>query len=459
MRHVLRAVTAAVGLALATGCTVGEDFTPPTMELPGAYQFVTGATPQVREGYRWWLDYDDPILNEVIALGFKQNLDIRKALSRIDQAEALGYGLGQPGSIFGKIEGKREIGGGEASAGSGFARVESLWILDLFGELRREREAAGYRVDTEYAEADVQRLYFLSQVATAYIDMRFYQELIRTNLKVLKSRERTYQLTQELQARGEVTDLEVAQSRALVAQTKSELPEVEILLVGAIQHIFTLVAEPLQDFRSSFDKQAPQPVARADKLRIGIPADLVRNRPDVRKAERRYAEAVALAGVAEADLYPSLTLTGNINVGYTDSGFDPVGSFFRGAVDIPVFDRGKRRARLAYQKARAEELRLEWERVVLLAIEEVERALIGLRKHTEAVAASEEAVLAAADVLSIARKAYAARKINFLQVLDAERGFLSAQNARALDKRNLAVDYVNLNIALGGATLRPDEAR
>ncbi|MCT8158851.1 efflux transporter outer membrane subunit [Pseudoruegeria sp. SHC-113] len=448
-----------LSLALLASCTVGEDFTPPKTDLPGSYSFITGATPQVRDGYRWWLDYKDPLLNDLIALGFKQNLDIRKALARIEQAQALGFGLGQPGSIFGKVEGKRDIGGGEDASGSGFARIESLWIVDLFGELRREREAAGYRIDTEYAEADVQRLFYLSQIATAYIDMRFYQELIRTNLKVLKSRERTFELTQELEARGEVSDLEVAQSRALVAQTKAELPEVEILLVGAIQRIFTLVAEPLQDFREKFDKQAPQPTAQFSGIRTGVPADLLRNRPDVRKAERRYAEAVALTGVAEADLYPSLTLTGNINLGYTDSGFDPIGSFFRGAVDIPVFDRGKRRARLAYQKARADELRLEWERVVLVGVEEVQRALIGLSKHTEAVAASEEAVVAAADVLSIARKAYAARKINFLQVLDAERAFLSAQNARALDKRNLAVDYVNLNVALGGAALREDEKR
>ncbi len=442
---------------MLTGCTLGENYSAPKTDLPGSYTFVTGATPQVRDGYHWWLDFQDPLLNQLVDLGFDQNLDIRKALSRIEQAQALGYGVGQPGSIYGKVEGKREIGGGEDPTGSGFARVESLWIVDLFGELRREREAAEYRVDSEYAQADVQRLFYLSQITTAYIDMRFHQELIRTNLKVLESREKTFELTKKLEASGEVSDLEVAQARALVATTKAAIPEVEILLVGAIQRIFTLIAQPLQDFRERFDRQAPQPIARSKGIRTGIPADLVRNRPDVRKAERRYAEAVALTGVAEADLYPSLTLTGNINASYTDSGFDPLASFFRGAVDIPVFDRGKRRARLNYQKARADELRLEWERVVLISIEEVERALIALRKHTEAVAASEEAVVAAADVLSIARKAYAARKINFLQVLDAERAFLSAQTARAVDKRNLAVDYVNLNVALGGAALRQDE--
>lgn len=450
------------------GCTVGEDFTKPEKSVPDQYFTNSGARSSARGFGKWWQVYNDPKLNRLIEVGLNENLDVRRAVARIEQSQAILRGAGYPFSGVARVgEAKAAAGGTDGRVDTGFVRAEASWQLDLYGKLKREKEAAGYRLEAAYADANVARATFLGELTTAYIDARYFQELIRINNRVVESREQTLAATLQAREHGpsspevtgeegnglqipEVTDLDVAQARTLVATARAELPEAKILFFKSVSRVGTLLGQAWDRPREGLDREAPQPIPNGLNIDTGVPADLLRNRPDVVLAEKRLAEAVALAGVAEAELYPELTLTGNINVNYSGNDFLPTAGFARLGLDVPLFDLPERRSRVDLQKARAKELQAAWEEEVIQAVEEVQDALVSLKNHREAVAFTGEALENLQEVLRLARRAYVQGTSSFLQVLDAERALLASENALALDRRNYAVDYVDLNVALGG---------
>lgn len=458
--------TAGAQLVLAAGCTVGEDFEKPTTDVPRQFLGNQAESSITRGNVQWWQAYGDDKLNRLVQLGLGQNLDVRKAVARVEQSQAILEGAGYPISGVARVSEFKVAGGGaDGRSDSGFVRAEASWQADLYGRLKREREAARYRLEGAYADANVARMTLLDELVTAYIDARFYQELIRINLRVVTSREQTLNATLQAQKRRsemgpaeaegtdipEVSELDVAQARTLVATARAELPEAKILFFKSVSRVGTLLGQAWDRPREGLDRTAPQPVPSTQGLKTGVPADLVRNRPDVRLAEKRLAESVALAGVAEADLYPELKLTGNINVNYSGNDLLPTAGFARLGLDIPLFDLPERRSKVRFQKARTKELLANWEETVVEAVEEVQDSLVSLHNHNEAVKFTSEAIANLNEVLKLARQAYVAGQSGFLQVLDAERGLLTAENALALDKRNFAVDFVDLNVALGGS--------
>ncbi|MDV7143440.1 efflux transporter outer membrane subunit [Tropicimonas sp. TH_r6] len=442
-----------LGLACASlsACTVGPDFEQPEMEFPARFPSSAETASRSRGSQAWWTAFEDDAIDQIVELGLRQNLDVRAALKRIEQARAIAAGAGYPVSGSARVSEGKIADSSDGQTQSAFGRVEATWKLDLFGELRREREAAGYKLDAAYADADVARLVLIEEVITAYVDLRFAQELIRTNLTETKSREKTLEATQNLSGEGGASELETAQAQALLDNTRAQKPEFRILFHTSMNRIIALLGEMPQLPRPSLDRKAPQPVARTNLVQTGVPADLIRNRPDVRKAERDYAEALALAGVAEAQIYPDLFLSGNVQVNYDLLlGTDLPSRFIRAGLDVPLFDLPERNARARAALARAEELLEVWKKKVVNGVEDVQNALFGMKNHEDAVAATERASISQTRVLELAREGYIKGQTDFLQVLDAERAALSAENRLAEDRRNLALDFVNLNVALGG---------
>lgn len=263
-------------------------------------------------------------------------------------------------------------------------------------------------------------------------------------MRVLESRKETLAATKKLMEEGAATDLEIAQARSLVLSTRASIPETRVLFVRMLNRIIALIGATEVPGRERFDARAPQPLARSNVVSTGVPADLLRNRPDIVRAEQRLAEAFGLLGVAEADLYPKLVLTGNVNMNVSGAEILPGAGFLRLGFDVPIFDLPVRKAKVETAKGLITERQAEWEKEVVLAVEEVRNAMYALDQHQKAVTASET-------VLEIARKRFADGTVSFLQVLDAERSFLNTENAYALDVRNQAIDFVNLNVALGGS--------
>ncbi len=442
----------AVVLGLLSGCApIGPEFEKPKIGLPDKF-LKESATPARKNDATWWTAYNDSILNQIVEYGLKNNKDVQRLAARILQSQGILESSGFPLSGTVRVgEAKLSGGGGEATTATTFARTEATWKLDLFGKLQREREAAVARLEASYADVDVWRLLFVDEVITAYMDMRYAQELIRILLRVQKSREDTLVATRKLLETGGASELEVAQAEALVLRTQSTVPDARVFFVRMVNRVTALAGSTNLAQRSDLDVKAPQPAPSYKSLNIGVPTDLVRNRPDIVYAEKKLAEAVALLGVSEADLYPSLSLTGNINLENGGSGFDPLGGFVRLNIDLPIFDRPVRQGKVKTAQGLIDERQAAWEKEVVLAVEEVRNAMYALDQNTSAVEKATLAEKAAAKVLEIARAAYAEQKVSFLQVLDAERAFLDTQNALALDRRNRAVDFVDLNVALGGS--------
>ena len=439
---------AALGL---TGCTAGEDFSSPTMKLSNTFLGKPNGPARTNDA-KWWLAFNDPVINQIVELGLEQNLDVRRIAARIEQSQGVLDAAGFPISGNARVaEGRFNSGGGNPTSQTGFVRAEATWKNDLFGRLKREREAAFARLEAAYADLDIWRLPYVDEIVSAYIDLRYAQELLRVQMRVLESRKATLDATKTLSDEGKASDLEIAQARSLVLTTRATIPETRILFVKMLNRIIALVGATEIPGREKFDVRAPQPVARSNVVSTGVPADLLRNRPDIVRAEQRLAEAVGLLGVAEADLYPKLVLTGNVNVNIDGSEILPSAGFLRLGLDVPLFDLPVRKAKIETAQGLVKERQAEWEKEVVLAVEEVRNAMFALDQHQKAVKAAKKAVEASSNVLDIARRRFADGTVSFLQVLDAERSFLNTENAYALDVRNQAIDFVNLNVALGGS--------
>lgn len=439
--------------ALFVAACAGEvDIENPEMPIADQFSSRSNATPMTVSNAQWWREFNDPLLNTLVETGLAQNLDIRKSVARIKQAEGSSATLGYP------LSGSARIGEGKISTESeerqmlstGFARAEASWRLDLFGQLANERLVGRQNLDAAFEDADIARLTLISDVISEYINLRYHQESIRITHRVNDSRERTLTETRKMVQAGVASEIAVAQAEALLAFSKASLPEYEIAFILTHNRLQALLGETELAVAKNFDRSAPQPLPRTSVVRTGVPADLIRNRPDIKRAERQLASALAAVGAKEAEMYPSLILTGNITANTNSSGPEINAGFFRLGLDLPVFDRSVRKGRVLAAEGFAEEKRAEWEKQVVTSVEEVRNAIFSLDRHNEAIQQATIALKAAKKVLDLARTGFVAGESDFLQLQDAERSFLSAELALALDKRNAAIDYVTLNVALGG---------
>jgi multidrug efflux system outer membrane protein len=422
----------------------------------------------------WWTAFSDSQLNGYVDQGLSQNLDVLQALERINQAQAavVTAGAGSLPSLDLSSQagrsGSSSLGGngGDLAATSPRTSVSgglsSSWFLDLFGLYRRSREAALANLDAAYASVDVARLTLLSSVVASYIDTRYYQERIAIAQENLKSRRETLNLTKLQLEAGAASRLDVVQAEGLVNSTLAEIPGLETAFYGAAHRVSTLLGLPASTLVAEMQKKRPQPVARFN-TKVGIPADLIRNRPDIRASERVLAAAVANIGVAEAQLYPVITLGGSITPSYTKSGGSEAGILswsFGPALSLPIFDGGALRANLSSAQSSAREAYLSWKQTVLQAVQEVENSLAAVSRDGRTVIALRATVKSYQEALQLATASYRDGASSLLDVLDAQRQVSTAQASLAAAVQQQAQDYVSLNVAVGGgyAVGRPGAA-
>lgn len=458
-------VAAPLILLLLSGCVVGPDHTPPQMALPAKFAEGSKTSNGDIATNAWWTAFSDRQLNGYVDQGLAQNLDILQALERINQAQAavVSAGAGSLPSLDLAADatrsGSRDIGG---SAGAAAASAPSTtvsggfsasWFLDLFGLYRRSKEAALANLDAAYASVDTARLTLLSSVVAAYIDVRYYQERIAIAQENLKSRRETLNLTKLQLEAGAASRLDVVQAEGLVNSTLADIPGLETSFRGAAHRVATLLGMPASSLIPQLSKPAGQPVARFNP-KSGIPADLIRNRPDIRAAERSLAAAVANVGVAEAQLYPAITLGGSITPSYTRAGGGAEAGLlswsFGPSLSLPIFDGGALRANLSSAESSAREAYISWKQTVLNAVEEVENALAAVSRDGRTVAALRATVKSYQEALQLATASYRDGASSLLDVLDAQRQVSTAQASLAAAVQQMAQDYVSLNVAIGG---------
>ncbi|KPF41189.1 efflux transporter outer membrane subunit [Rhizobium sp. G187] len=450
-------------MLLLSGCVVGPNHETPQTALPA--KFSEGSTKPNGDVTMasWWTAFNDRRLDSLVEKGLSENLSVLQAIERISAAEA-NFNAADAGafpqlttsSAF-EVSGARATGDLAATRSSDNTRTTSgslnaSWLLDLFGEYRRSKESAGATLDAAYASADVAKLTYLSSVVSAYIDARYYQERIAIARKSLASRRETLDLTKLQLEAGAASRLDVVQAEGLVNSTLAEIPGLETSFRQATHRIAFLLGLPAATLVADLQKGAPQPYARRS-VNSGVPADLIRNRPDIRAAERNLAAAVAEVGVAEAALYPSISLSGTISPAHiASSGVDgSVTSWgFGPSLNLPIFDAGARRANVKARESAVREAQLAWKEAVLNAVQEVENALVAVNRARQTVSALTATVRSYEEALSLATASYRDGASSLLDVLDAQRNVASAQANLAQAVQQVATNYVNLNVAIGG---------
>ena len=445
-------------LLLLAGCVSGPDHKPP--EMPLSAKFSEGGT-KVNDdvsGSQWWTAFSDSKLNAFAAQGLAQNLNIQQALEVINQAEATVVTSGAGG-----LPSLLADGGHTTSGQKGKLRTQTRtenttsgdltasWLLDLWGQYRRAKESANASLDAAYSSVDVARLTYLQDLANSYVNARYYQARIRIAQDNLKSRRETLQLTKFQLDAGAASRLDVVQAEGLVNSTLSEGPGLEISYRQQVHHIATLLNVSSATVIAQMQGGGPQPVFRG-RVNTGVPADLIRNRPDIRVAERNLAAATANIGVAQAKLLPSITLSGAISPTYVHTSATSGGLTswsFGPSLSLPIFDGGALRAGVKSAESTSREQYIVWKQTVLTAVEQVENALSAVSRDAQTVSALRAQVKSYQEALQLSTASYKDGASSLLDVIDAQVNVSTAQETLATAIQQSALDYISLNITIG----------
>lgn len=459
--HLLASVCIAFGPLLLAGCKTTEQPPPPDVDLPD--KFTTGSVKPMEyspNSIAWWEEFKDPQLSALIARGLDENISLKMARERLDIARirhavsGTGYLPQARVSAGARASGEIENGvsGTNAVASSG---AQFSWLIDIFG--RTASQIADAKATEEAAAADLEtvRLAYLTDIASSYIELQFYRRALGLARGNVTSFETTLKLTEEMREAGTATNLDTAQARALVDGAKAEIPPLEVAREKALNHIAVLLGTTSRDVDGLVPRSDRQP-RLASTPTIGIPADLLRHRPDIRREEHKLTAAAAKIGIAEADLYPSLTLNGNIDIArLLVSGLSAatMAWSFGPSIVSPLLDGGKARAGVDIAKVESRVQYLDWKNTVLKAVEEVENAVVALHRGKTETTALQRKVQSYETAAGLATEAYSGGTGVILDVLEANRELAKARLALADSQRRNAVDGIRLYVALGGGSV------
>jgi multidrug efflux system outer membrane protein len=450
-------------LALAA-CAVGPDYRAPdtaaahlsAADQPGAPK----AFDRNRFEAAWWRQFDDPVLNQLVAQSLADNRELRVAFARLKSARAIRDDVSNDALPTVTSRASSDLGKGQIP-GQSDHRVNSerydlgldmAWELDLFGRIQRQLEASEAQQDA--AEADLQQLQvsLIAELVDAYGQLRGAQLREKIAMANLKTQQDSRAITQTLNEAGVGNELDVVRADARLAAVEATVPQLQAEQVRARNRIATLLGQRPDTL--SVDLSPAQLPAIAKALPIGDPAELLKRRPDVRSAERQLAAATANVGVATADLFPRVSLSGFL--GFTAARGSQLGSSAAQAwalgpsITWAAFDLGSVKARLRGANAEAEGALASYEQQVLLALEESENAFSDYSKRQQRLLAllrQSEASRKAAELASIR---YREGTVDYLVLLDAERERLSAEDAQAQAEVELYSGVVAIYKALGG---------
>ncbi|HEX4123930.1 MAG TPA: efflux transporter outer membrane subunit [Tepidisphaeraceae bacterium] len=464
------------------GCEVGPNYHAPRNDLPADYSSTgqSAATqPQVDAAepaslMEWWRGFNDPQLDSLIVRAEQYNLDLKESEQRIVQARAQRNIAIAPllPSVNGTGSYSRSFTGSSAtttiinSAGKTQtvnlvspaqdffqAGFDSSWEIDVFGGIRRSVEAADAGLAAAVEDRRDVLVTLLSDVAMDYLSLRGYQQQILIAEQNLDAQKRTEDVTKRRLIGGVAAGLDVANAEAEVATTAAQIPVLQAQEQQTIYALSVLLGQTPSYLEKELIRARPIP-ASPPTVPIGLPADLLRRRPDIREAEENLHAATANIGVAVAQLFPQFSLTGAF--GTEGERFGLLGNWadrfwsYGPTVTLPIFQGGRLRAQVAVQNSLQQQAVLEYRKTVLTAMQDVQSALVALsteqthrQELTEAVTANQRAVL-------LSNRLYRNGQSDFLNVLDAERSLYASQAALVQSQEAVSADVVALYKALGG---------
>lgn len=444
----------AVGLSGLGGCTLGPDFKRADADVPE--NFLPGTLAGTGAPLRpsWWEDFHDPLLTALVLEAQEGSLSVRQAVQRVAQSRAA------------RMEARAEFlpdatGTGELARSRNYApdgtatkldaSVQLALAVDVFGGLRRSLEAAGADLEAAGISLADARASLAVEVANGYVDLRLAQEKLRIALENVAVQRDTVRVIQARADAGTVAMLDLHAARAQMETTQASVPSAEAEVVAAIRGLEALAGRNPGMFDARLSPAGPIPELRS--LPSAVPSDLLRRRPDVRKAEAEHHAATARIGVAQAALFPSFSLVGSGAVTSSDfvSWSDAMKSLGVGPMaSWNIFSFGRNKAMVDQARAAAAEAALVYRETVLEALHDVETSWSAYEKESR----REDGLRAARDhqrqALRLSRDLYAGGKGDYLDVLTAQASSLSAETEYASHRAAMAKDAVSLVRALGG---------
>ena len=453
-------VAALLAVALGGCAAVGPDYSEPQLAVPAGWSAGTGtdAMDAVLLA-RWWHGFGDPVLDRLVADALAANLDLAQARARLREARARRgvAGAALMPSVDASLSGSRSRSSGQSGSGSTrelySAGFDASWELDVFGGVRRSVEAAQADLEASVESLSDTRVSLAAEVALNYIDLRTAEQRLAIAEESIAYRGENHQIIRWRQQAGLVSELDLAQATTDLESTRAVLPPLRTAVTEAKNRLAVLLGRNPGELESLVHADRPIPLAAAEIV-AAIPADTLRQRPDVRAAERRLAAQTARLGEAEAARYPSLRLSGSLGLealeldALADRGANTHSLF--GGITAPVFNAGRIAANIEIQDALVEQARLAYRAAVLAALEEVENALTAVANTDARRVKLAEAAAAARTTLAIAEYRYASGLADFLSVLDAQRTQLSLDEQLAGSTGELARAQIRLYKALGG---------
>jgi NodT family efflux transporter outer membrane factor (OMF) lipoprotein len=464
---------------IMTGCvTVGPDYVRPDAALSTTWHselkggLIAGEmNPQTLAA--WWSTLNDPELSSMIDRAVSGNLDLKKARSRIREARAR-RGIAKA-DLFPTLDVSGSATWTESSNDTGTNRTSETrdlytagfdagWEIDIFGGVRRSVEAAEADIGASQEDLRDVLVSLLAEVALNYIDLRTFQSRLAIAEVNLEAQNETYQLTVWRNQAGLSDELAVQQAHYNLENTRAQLPTLRTGKEEALNRIAVLLGEQPGKVHSLLEQQVSMPEISL-KLAIGIPADVLRNRPDVRRAERELAAQSARIGMATADLYPRLTLGGSIGFETLKMNASPTSQTWSSnvgpGITWAIFRAGAIRENIEVQSASQEQYLIAYEAAVLNALEEVENALVAYAEEQNRRDTLQEAAQAAQKAVELAKYKYQSGLTDFNNVLEAQRSLLTFQDQLAQSNGTVASNLVRLYKALGGgwASMAPDEKK
>jgi len=452
-------------LLMVAGCmAVGPDYKPPQTSTPTEWSTVLNgglstAAADTNLLERWWTVLDDPILDDLIERARTGNLDVHQAEARVREARAQ-RGIAKADlspTIGASISASRTGSSEEAGFGSTsdlfLAGFDASWELDVFGGKRRSLESATASLQASEESLRDVLVSLLAEVALNYVEVRSSQELLSITESNVTTRSETYDLTRWRREAGLTTQLDVDQARLSLEQVRAQVPTLRTSLEQAKCRLAVLLGQAPGTLNELLAEPKPVPVT-PDEVAVGVPADLLRRRPDVRNAERQLAAQTAEIGVAEAARYPDLTLLGSI--GLESLTFPNLFSASALATQglaksaWTLFEGGSIRQNIKVQTARQEQALSYYEAAVLEALKDVENVMVAYANEQTRRSSLVEAVKSGQSAFELARDQYTSGLVSFQTVLDTQQSLLSVQDQLAVSQARVTTNLIGLYKALGG---------
>jgi multidrug efflux system outer membrane protein len=446
---------------LLCGCTVGPNYQHPKVSIPAEYR---GATPDQTSAEslgseKWWSVFQDAQLQKLIRAALQQNYDVRIAATRVLQAQAqvtitranqfptVSAGPEVTGTRFPGIPG---VFHGYSYLADALA-VSGTWNIDFWGRYRRATEASRASLRAQEWARRAVMTSLVENLATAYFQLREYDLEMDIDKRTLESRQQSLKLTQTLEQGGATSLVDVQQAQQLVEEAAGAIPQTEQAIAQEENEISILIGEnpgPVERGLPLTEEPLPKTVP------AGLPSQLLERRPDIREAEQNLVAANAEIGVARAQLFPSLSLTG-------DGGVESIGLgnvlnwanrewSWTASLTQPIFEAGSLRANVRLSRAQEQQMLLTYEQTIQSALQDVSNALIAFRKYREYREHQEALTIAARDAANLSDIRYRGGAASYLEVLTNQTTYFSAQLNLARARLNERLAVVQLYNALGG---------